>query len=520
MNVITKQFLNENAFYSYPIDAKATYEPYGAEDASRINSLLLDLKISVPSQIANTVFVANIKVTNAIVSMVLMGVKEPIFYGKKLPPTPTYTSSEYATFSAVVLATVTAPLVSAQNQTPIPLTGELPGVGGWVIFGPGIQNECNWSFSGPASAALSSLAVTRYDYGGVFSVAKLGFIETLDGAVDLVGQNEIEVVPVGNNTLSIRFSGNPAEVQSNLALYRGECGNRPESNNCTYTPIQSISNISPSFSKTDQVNEIVLVLDQPLYATLVDVAAPGDYAGFAVASDVPLEGFCGTRLLLPPAECSDSPQFAFFDGKTSSIIKHGTEVILEITYLDSIKSIVFSMQQQHPSRPNVSVFKPRETIQMLGEYLLELHFDLSANQWQIYSDSGPSLKLFGPLGYNLTGFREFLLNGLPIKASVGPLDIFQRLNHTQLKLTVDSTENPTWAGIYNKTGVNQYTHVEQPNSIIRTFAFNNAWALYVNKTLTAGGDLTENGFSTQLQNYENEQGVTKFRTLTLIGLST
>lgn len=518
MKIVTKQFLNENAFASYPLDSKATYEPYSLEDASRINSILLDLKITVPKHIANSVFIASIKITNSLVSMVLMGTKQALYYEEQLPPTPEYTSAEYTALNSVILATVVVEVNTAATQIPIAITGELPGVGGWVIFGPGVENESNWSFSGPASSTISSLAVTRYDYSGVFSVAKKDFVETLDGAINIIGQNGVEVVKAANNTLSIQFSGTPFDVKNNLSIYAGACGNRPESNTCTFTPIQTINNLKPSTNTAANppVNEIVLVLDRPLYATLIDIA-PNDSAGFSVGSDVAIESFCGNRLLLPPAECSSAAQGLSKAVEVPSL-PTGLELALELDYLGSVTSVVCKLEQQHPNRPTISIFKPSKNISLLGEAVIDLHVDTSTGQWQVYSDAGPSLKLFGSLNYNLTGYKEFLLNGLSSKISLGPLNIFDKLNKNKLKLTVDSAEIPEWSGVYKRVHNGQYVHMEYSNYSIKTFALNNNWALYVNKTLTAGGTLNTNGFSNQLQNYTDANGNAQFRNIALAGI--
>lgn len=520
MKVITKQFLNENAFASYPLDANATYEPYSIEEASRINSLLLDLKISVPKQIANSVFIANIKVTNALVSMVLMGTKEALYYESQVPPTPEFTSTDYTAFNAVVLATVTATVSAARTEIPIALNAELPGVGGWVIFGPGVENECNWSFSGPASSTISSLALTRYDYGGVFSVAKKDFVETLDGDINIIGQNGIEVVTAQNNVLSIRFSGTSFDVKNNLNVYAGACGNRPESNTCTFTPIQTINNLAPAIDANapNPVNEIVLVLDQPLYATLVDVNTANDNAGFAIGADTPIENFCENRLLLPPVDClADQQPVADSSPKVPSLPPK-LEIALEVQYLDSLNSVICELEQQHPNRPTVSVFKPTRPATLLGEAIGELHVDVTTGQWQVYSDAGPSLKLFGAANYNLTGSKDVVINGLTMKVSLGPLNVFDKQNQTKLKLTVDSADAPDWGGIYKRTYNGHYVHTENAKYYIKTFAFTNNWALYVNKTLTAGGELNANGFSTQLQNYTDDTGTAQFRTIALTGI--
>lgn len=521
MRIVTKEFLNENAFSNYPIDAKATYEPYKAEDVSRINSLLLDMRISIPSNIANTAFVAGIKVSESLVSMVVMGVKDSTNYAAKVPPQPPFSSSEYTAFSAVVLGTVTADRSVALTQTPISISGELPGVGGWVVFGPGIENTGSWSFSGPESSMISSLAVSRYDYGGVTTVARKGFQTTLDGNISLVGQNGIEVVEDTDNTLSIKFTGTVSEVKTSLSEYKGECGRRPETDTCTFNPIKSINNIKPEESSSG-VNEIVLVLDRPLYAKIVDVDLNGDGRGFEVSSDVPIESFCGTRLVIPPSEC-DPNGFPLTGQSTDSgsgaSIPQGTQFMVEALYNDNVRWLIFNMHQQHPIRPSTSVFRAAEPGQLLGEFISELQIDTQSNQWQIYTDSGPSLHMFGPIGYNLTGSRDIVIGGIPGRVAVGPINILDKLGKNMLKVGVDSSDALEWTGIYRRKYYGHYVNTMTDKYVIKVLAHNNSWVLYDNNVLSAGGTFNQSGGSSQLQNYVDAAGNTLFRNITVVGVA-
>lgn len=521
MRVVTKEFLNENSYISYPIDFRATYEPYSKEDASAINSILLDMKLTIPEDVATTAFIASIKVTPALVSLVIMGSKESPYYDVD-PPTPTYSSDEYTAFSAIVLATVTATKSTAIQQNPIKLESAIEGVGGWVVFGPGVQNNSSWSFNGSASSAIASSAITRYKYGGVKSFAKKGFEQTIDGVTFIAGQNGIEVVRSGANTLSIQFSGTTLDIKDELSEYKGLCGVRPETDTCTYNPIKTVNNILPKINIAGK-NEVVLVLDLPLYGGYRDISGPNGVnitnGGFTVTSDVPLESLCPRRLEIPEIDCEDPPTTQTAQAVIPTV-PFGAELVLEVaTTTSSPQSYVFAMQQQHSTRKSVSVFKPNRLVNLLDENIFELHIDHLGMQWQAYTATGPSLKLYGPIEVNLNGHRAITVNGVEVRMAVGRLNILDRLNLNAVTVTVDSSQDiPAWAGIYQRQYIGYYVHSINKNYILKVSPFNNAWNISSNGAVITGGNFDNKGIAINVQNYKDVYGASKIRSVTAAGV--
>jgi hypothetical protein len=518
MRVITKEFLNENAYLSYPIDYRATYEPYSKEDASAINSLLLDLKLTVPENVATTAFIANIKVTPVLVSMVIMGSKESPFYEIN-PPTPNYSSDEYSAFNAVVLATIAVTRNAALTQSPLQLEGQLEGVGGWVVFGPGVQNVCNWSFGSPASSAISAAAIARYKYGGVKTVAKKGFEQSIDGNINIVGQNGIEVIPKDDNVISIQFSGTSLDVANGLSEYSGLCAIRPETDTCEFTPIRTINNVRPKTSASGK-NQIVLILDDPLYADTITDTINGSSAtvGLAVSSDQSLESLCNTRFQIPEAECSSASPITAYTSYTP--IESGRRLLLESASSGVAERALFEMSQQHPKRPSVSIFKPVGTAPIvLGDVPVELHVDQATMQWQVYTNSGPSLKLYGPLELGLNGHRTITVNDVPRRIAIGNLNALDRLNFNSVNIAVDSAEIPEWVGTYTREYIGTYINYSKPNYVLRVAPINNAWSIYFNNSLVAAGSLDSLGFGIHAQKYQDSSGAVKVRTITASGVA-
>ena len=513
MKVVTKDFLNENNYRQYPIDVLATYEPYTAADISIVNSLLTDMRLTVPAAVANSAFIANINVSSAIVSMVIMGVQTAPYFTAGAQPATTYESAEYTAFDAVVLGTVTVLKSIAKTGTPVAIAGQIPGVGGWVTFGNGINLVASWSFAGPSSATLCSSVITRYDYGGVTTLAKAGFTQLLDGALTMVGQNGIVATTLGQ-TISLGFGGSVTEVKEQLAKYVGECGKRPETDTCSFKPIKQINGIKPETSN-DGFNEIVLVLAKPLYGKLKDTDI--SLGGFQVGSDLALEDLAGPRLRIPNIECTDPAlTLAANTGPATRFIATGTEVLLEVSYGVSYEYYSFKAEQQHPYRAAITIFKPTLPGKyLLGEQLVELHLDTSLNQWQVYTNVGPSLNLFGPLQYNLTGYRATTFNGIPYQLLVGPPNALDAANYNAL--VVNTTVSLPWAGTYLRRSYGQYVHTVDATYSTKVLTATKSWGIYQGNNLLAGGPLEANGFGSYIQHYTDSANQTQFRTISVMG---
>ena len=104
MKVVSRDFLNDNEYRPYPVDDRATFEPYANTDVSAVNSLLSDIKLILPGSIAACAFIASIKVTNALVTLTIMGSQTHPFSPNT--PAATLTNEQYSVLGAFVLATV------------------------------------------------------------------------------------------------------------------------------------------------------------------------------------------------------------------------------------------------------------------------------------------------------------------------------------------------------------------------------------------------------------------------------
>lgn len=507
MKVVTREFLNDNAYRSYPIDTSATYEPYTDDgDVSTVNSLLLDMKLTIPVDIAAAVFVSNITVTPSLVTMTLMGVKiHPLL---DVPPA-TESNEYYDTLGAYVLGTVQVKKSTAVSGAPIPITPQVDGVSGLVVFGPGVQNNSTWSFGSPMSSLVSTQAITRYTYSGVKTLGKVGFDARLDGSINLVGGGGVEVT-AANNVVSLGFQGTFADIRNSLDLYRGECGGRPENGTCRFTPIKTVNYLSP-YADTEGKRKLVVILDKPMYAYL-----DGDI--LEVSSDLPIESFCKGRINIPDPECPvptpGTPVGTNAAAPYTLSIPPGLSITLDVTGEAYSASMKFAYRQQHSSRPTTGVFAANQTERLLGEDINELHIDVALNEWQLYSQNTASLKFFGPVYSNFRGSKTVYVEGKPYVVKLGRTNTMDILGYSSIDLRVDGPDVYEESGAYVRASYGEYKYGDY-KILISTQP--STWSLYNGTKLLAAGPLSDDAVSTQIQNYSRADGSTAFKTYILVG---
>lgn len=507
MKVITREFLNDNEYKPYPIDDRATFEPYTSDDVSVVNSLLTDIKLVLPRGYAAAAFVANITVTKFLITMTIMGAKEhPFSYNT---PAATVSNDQYNILGAAVLGRIQIKRALVAPGTIVPVLSAVPGFGGWVVFGSGIQQEGSWSFAGPQSSMISDQCITRYDYGGVTSIGRQSYDDTVAGNVTFIGQNGVEAVKTSNG-VAFQFSGISQQVKSSLANYVGDCGGRPESNTCSFTGIKSINGVLPSAG----AGEIVLVLDKPLYAYLTD-------GNLGVSADTKLESFCKTRLQVPDnCAAGTAPAPLQMAPPTSNQVTPDPNIVLTVDVSDSANSTWSNFQyvQQSPNRATVAVYKTSKPISAFGELLDTLQVDFSMGQWQLYGGAGVSMYAYGYVFNNLRGNATAQYNGINYDISIGTQTVFDGLNYSQLKLAIDAPDEFEEAGIYKRVRYGVYVNEINPRySIEVRGATDSTWVLLNSDTLAAAGEINSNGTGTGIQNYSRANGEPAIRTFGISG---
>jgi hypothetical protein len=154
---------------------------------------------------------------------------------------------------------------------------------------------------------------------------------------------------------------------------------------------------------------------------------------------------------------------------------------------------------------------------VLGDAAVELHVDQATMQWQVYTNSGPSLKLYGPLELGLNGHRTISVNDVPRRIAIGNLNVLDSLNFNSINIAVDSADIPEWVGTYTREYIGKYINSSKPNYVLRVAPINNSWSIYFNSSLVAAGSLDSFGFGLHTQKYQDSSGAVKVRTVTASG---
>jgi len=507
MRTVTKDFLNENAYRNYPVDDAATMEPYVGQELERVNSMLADMSICIPKSAAACAFVSSISVTEQLVTVTIMGSQVDPFTVNE-PPTTEY-AQRYAELGAVVLAHVQARRSRGLPGVVVPVTPVEPGVGGWVVFGPGVLNTGSWRFSGPEASVISNRCVSRLDYSGVFTIGRQGFETVLQGDVALQGQQGLEVVKAGPSELSIRFGEDPDTVRRRLREFAGRCGARPETGTCDGEPIRRINGVYPAGA----FREIVLALDKPFYAFL---EGSGDLENLAVSSDIPLERFCAGRPK-PPDGCSPSPigplaATAGPDERTVQPPDDGTQLFLEVCGPLGCSSAVFTYVSQKAGRPGTAVFEASGSVSAFGDNLTRLEIAQEAREWQLYGPSGASLLAYGPLDFSFRGSKKVQYLGDDYELELGPPVAYDLQGATSLRVTVDAPTPFEFGGVYVRQKYRVYSLSTDPAYELRIRG-GGSWSILKDGRPLAAGPIQPDGIGTQVQQYLDGDGNSVIRTI-------
>jgi hypothetical protein len=254
----------------YPLDDSGTLQ---TDDGRRLpHHLLADLNIRYPYELGPKPFLAAVTVGPALATV-------------------TFEVEGGAGFTP--LAAASLPLTGDFTYVVVPVQPFAAGVGGWVVFGRGVEDG---SFSGRFSTAAQTLlaprVARRYRRPPVVSLGRLGSAAGLDGVVLLKGQDPIQVVletmevaGANRDVIVVRLSDTVLGSSSALLeQFAGPCGARPESGNCgDPQPIETVNGVSPDCNGTINL----------VFEGCADVAQMGD-------SGVVLDCALGLATACPP----------------------------------------------------------------------------------------------------------------------------------------------------------------------------------------------------------------------------
>jgi hypothetical protein len=249
MSIRNQNWYNLQSTRRYPLDDNST----GIDDAGNLirDDILVDCNIRFPNTYGKYAYVQGITVSPGLAT-VLIGAIDNL------------TGVTGTTIAAV---SVTRPVESNVNYA---VTGLVPGVHGWITFGPGVEH----SFVGRYATAQQSLLNPRnaktYRPLPIPSIKKLQLNTALQNIVRLSGALPVKVHYVENAGDVIDMTTlNPAtrepklvragisaivveldlsqrtETYDPLRAFLGPCAQRPESGTCPEIPIENINGVAP-----------------------------------------------------------------------------------------------------------------------------------------------------------------------------------------------------------------------------------------------------------------------------------
>jgi hypothetical protein len=207
-----REWYNENEGRAYPI----------REDAPRLDEagrklpddILVDLAVSIPNTVLDTVYVTSVALSARLVSVVIGTASEGLLVGTYVRPVPFY--------------------------TPLPLEPLAGNVSGFVVFGSGSAGQdVNYRFSSAAQTPLEIRALRVFDALPVEAIGKIGVATLLDGIIQLEFGTDVEWrYDVGSNTI---FIGLRESVRDD---YVGPCARAKSIAGCGIPPIRSINGVT------------------------------------------------------------------------------------------------------------------------------------------------------------------------------------------------------------------------------------------------------------------------------------
>lgn len=299
MAILNQNWYNLQSTRSHPLDETST----GADDTGALirNDILVDCNVRFPSTLGTYMYVQALTVSPGLVTVVL-GVGE----------TPDA--------AGVTVATVSVPK-PVRSYVNLPVSALVPGVSGWLVFGPGIDTPFSGRYSTPRQSLLAPRCARMYAALPVPTIGKLGLGTSLTGVVALAAETPLRAVYVPElGTVVDGHSGEPVvtakqaivlaldqtlttSVFNPLQAFLGPCGQRPESGTCPKEPIEAINGLVP-----DCNGNIELVFDGFTTRSVVgcDPANPEQCCGLDILTDAGLSQTCSANLPDPQREFVDA----------------------------------------------------------------------------------------------------------------------------------------------------------------------------------------------------------------------
>lgn len=240
MAIRNQQWYNLNETRDYPLSDSASAL---SNDNLRIpQGIISDIKIRWPDWAGKYAFLGSVAVTSGAVSVTVLVSQDLVNTGESYVP---------------ILA-LSVPLADLESYRQYAFESQYPGAFGYVVFGEGLLNNYTGVFSSPSQSLLTSRAARPHSGLPVTGLSKLYDQTPLTGLVNLSAQDPLTITKgtrliSGAQREAIIFSLveqtddiDNDNFTSVFETFAGNCGKRPESENCgDPQPITRINEVSP-----------------------------------------------------------------------------------------------------------------------------------------------------------------------------------------------------------------------------------------------------------------------------------
>ena len=170
MPIRNQNWYNLQSTRRYPLDDKST----GDDDSGNPirDDIIVDCHIRYPAALGEYLFVQAINITPNLIT---------ILFG--LAPSLEATS-------APTVATITIDKPAERNVN-YSITPFMPGISGWVAFGPGIETNFTGRYSTPMQTFIGQRNARPYRELPIPTIGKAGLSAALQGIVNLVAEEPI-----------------------------------------------------------------------------------------------------------------------------------------------------------------------------------------------------------------------------------------------------------------------------------------------------------------------------------------
>jgi hypothetical protein len=282
MSIRNQNWYNLQSTRRYPLDDIST----GVDDAGAFirDDIIVDCHIRFPNTLGTYLYVQGVTVSAGIVT-VLFGVAN------------TVNATTGTTIAAVSVAKPVAPYVHYN------ISGLVAGVSGWVVFGPGVTENFVGRYTTPKQTLLQPRSARAYRPLPIPTLGKLNLGTALQGVVTLLGSTPItakyELITYSGRTYpAIVFRLDTTDLSldyNSLSQFLGPCSQRPESDTCPRTPIETINGIAPDCN--GNINIEFDGFDEYLFSGC---------GGMNILTPVSLETICDSNKPKKPTEFSDA----------------------------------------------------------------------------------------------------------------------------------------------------------------------------------------------------------------------